>query len=519
METDMLRDETAPADIPGLVAQARAAYQQNRIKECLALTKAALLVDPGNMAALEMQSAVRFDMQRDLSDARALIEESRNKPEAQKYRKAAEIILLKALYLDPDSEGAKTLLSSIRTASDTPVAFSSPSASAPYAPAVPPAAVEYTAPAPPPPVVVAAPPVPPLPPPPKPEPPVETPIVFAPQVAREPIRVVVDEPFDDPFVEETPVVHSQPAVASVDAKPYIYEEPSVSLPAAARIEPIASANVMQPGISVQEPIPFTVGTSYIEKPGYMKSGKKKEGRSNYAVPLTIVAIVLIAGGLFLARHKFGTNAAASTTSESSSNATERPLPKPGVYTSPSTASAPAPTVSTVGSSTPAKPPLSVANIPPAVPALPAPTPVPAVNAKTPPATAPVNGSLAVSSAVAAEIYQGDKHLGSTPTTLQLPAGNQTLEYRHADLRTVVTHVIKAKETTTALVTFDAIVQLNARPWATVSIEGSPRMALGQTPLSDVRLPVGSVLVFENPNFPSKSHKIVASDKAIQMVFP
>src|SRR4249920_2904535 len=119
MDTDMLRDEsTAPADIPGLVAQARAAYQQNRIKECLALTKAALLVDPGNSAALEIQSAVRFDMQRDLSDARALIEESRNKPNAQKFRKAAEIILLKALYLDPDSEGAKTLLASIRTSSE-----------------------------------------------------------------------------------------------------------------------------------------------------------------------------------------------------------------------------------------------------------------------------------------------------------------------------------------------------------------------------------------------------------------
>jgi tetratricopeptide (TPR) repeat protein len=147
MDTDMLRDEsTAPADIPGLVAQARTAYQQNRIKECLALTKAALLVDPGNSAALEMQSAVRFDMQRDLSDARALIEESRNKPEAQKYRKAAEIILLKALYLDPDSEGAKTLLSTIRLASDSstsptisvpeaPVSYAPPIVSAPPTPA------------------------------------------------------------------------------------------------------------------------------------------------------------------------------------------------------------------------------------------------------------------------------------------------------------------------------------------------------------------------------------------------
>jgi tetratricopeptide (TPR) repeat protein len=138
MDTDMLKDaSTAPADIPGLVAQARAAYQQNRIKECLALTKAALLVDPGNTAALEMQSAVRFDMQRDLSDARALLEESRNKPEAQKYRKAAEIILLKALYLDPDSEGAKTLLSSIRSVSEAQPTSAAAPALAPAAAAAP----------------------------------------------------------------------------------------------------------------------------------------------------------------------------------------------------------------------------------------------------------------------------------------------------------------------------------------------------------------------------------------------
>jgi len=515
----MLRDEsTAPADIPGLVAQARAAYQQNRIKECLALTKAALLVDPGNTAALEMQSAVRFDMQRDLSDARALIEESRNKPEAQKYRKAAEIILLKALYLDPDSEGAKTLLSSIRLASDSPTTFSPASAGLTFTPPAPSTPVEYSAPAPPLPVAVAPPPVESIPTPVKQEPPAPTPIVFAPQPVREPTPVVIDEPFDDPFLKETPAVFAPPAPPAIEEKPYAYEEPAASLSSASRIEPIASANVMQPGISVQEPIPFTVGTSYIEKPGYMKSGKKKEGRSSYAVPITLVAVAVIAGGLFLAKQKLGTNAAAST-SDASPNVTERPAPKPGSYSTASATTAPAPTVSTAGNSTPTKSTPSATNVPPAVPDLPAATPVSNANTKTPPVTVPANGSLAVSSAVAAEIYQGSKYLGSTPTTLQLPAGNQTLEYRHADLRTVVTHVIKAKETTTALVVFDAIVQLNARPWATVSIEGSPRMALGQTPLSDVRLPVGSILVFENPNFPSKSHKIVASDKAIQMVFP
>src|SRR5436190_132698 len=144
MDTDKNREESNATDIPGLIAQARAAYQQNRIKECLALTKAALLVDPGNAAAIEIQSSVRFDMQRDLSDARALIEESRNKPEAPKYRKAAEIILLKALYLDPDSEGAKTLLSSIRSVSETP----SISAPAPV-PAAQPAQAVQSAPLPP----------------------------------------------------------------------------------------------------------------------------------------------------------------------------------------------------------------------------------------------------------------------------------------------------------------------------------------------------------------------------------
>src|SRR6267154_577670 len=123
MDTDTLKVEsTAPADIPGMIFQARAAYQQTRIKECLALTKALLVIDPGNPAAIQLQTSIRADMQRDLSDARALIEESRNKPEAQKYRKAAEIILLKALYLDPDSEGAKTLLSSLRVASEPPTA-------------------------------------------------------------------------------------------------------------------------------------------------------------------------------------------------------------------------------------------------------------------------------------------------------------------------------------------------------------------------------------------------------------
>jgi hypothetical protein len=129
------------------------------------------------------------------------------------------------------------------------------------------------------------------------------------------------------------------------------------------------------------------------------------------------------------------------------------------------------------------------------------------------------GLLAVNSPISAQIYQGGRLLGETPTTLQLPAGAHTLEYRHGDLRTVMTHEIKSKETITALVSFDVTVQINARPWAQVFVDGTVRKPLGQTPLSSVRVPLGSVLAFENPDFPSKNHRVTEKDSSIQVVFP
>jgi hypothetical protein len=80
-------------------------------------------------------------------------------------------------------------------------------------------------------------------------------------------------------------------------------------------------------------------------------------------------------------------------------------------------------------------------------------------------------------------------------------------------------VVKANETTTALITFEIVVQINSRPWAQVYLDGAQRRALGQTPLSDVKVPIGRILVFENPNFPSKSYRITGKETAIQMVFP
>jgi hypothetical protein len=62
------------------------------------------------------------------------------------------------------------------------------------------------------------------------------------------------------------------------------------------------------------------------------------------------------------------------------------------------------------------------------------------------------------------------------------------------------------------------LQINAKPWAQVFLDGTTRRPLGQTPLSGVIVPVGSVLLFENPNFATKSYQVTEKDTAIQVDF-
>ena len=87
------------------------------------------------------------------------------------------------------------------------------------------------------------------------------------------------------------------------------------------------------------------------------------------------------------------------------------------------------------------------------------------------------------------------------------------------MKKVVTHFIRPNEMTTAMVTFDVPVQINAKPWAQVFIDGSTRQPLGQTPLSEVLVPIGGVLVFENPNFPGKTYRVKGTETEIRVTFP
>ena len=43
--------------------------------------------------------------------------------------------------------------------------------------------------------------------------------------------------------------------------------------------------------------------------------------------------------------------------------------------------------------------------------------------------------------------------------------------------------------------------------------------LGQTPMSNVRVPIGGILVFQNPKFPTKRYRVTGTESTIQIVFP
>jgi hypothetical protein len=94
-------------------------------------------------------------------------------------------------------------------------------------------------------------------------------------------------------------------------------------------------------------------------------------------------------------------------------------------------------------------------VPPPPPALPPPPPARAPITNAEPAAVPrANGFLAISSPFPVDIYINDRHVGSTPATLELPAGPQTLEYRYNGLSKTMVHVIESKQTTRASITFE-----------------------------------------------------------------
>jgi hypothetical protein len=388
-------------DLSRLVARAKEAFEQKRLKNCLTMTKILLQADPGNDDALALASAIETAIQEDLRNARALLDNAQFQDKPQVFARGAEIILARVLNVDPENEEAKLLRSIIKIRLSEVVSR---------------------------PVVVTE----------------------ALEALPEPL---VDLP--DPPEVELPIS----AAAATDSSAVEEADPE---PAEARF-----SNVVQQGARLAIPIAL-------------------------AVLIAVVIGVMLSGWL-------------KPQLKSIASSPVKPAEPADAY--------PRANTNVVQPSTPI-PPLkqnTVQAIAAASVVLPKPPRTPVV--------ANATGTLALNSALPAEIYMGDKYLGSTPTTLNLPAGTHTLEYRHQNLRKVVSHVVSASETTPARITFEMRVQINARPWAQVFIEGAEKQSLGQTPLSGVVVPAGSTLVFENPNFPGKSYRVTGTETAIQVVFP
>ena len=229
--------------------------------------------------------------------------------------------------------------------------------------------------------------------------------------------------------------------------------------------------------------------------------------------LFVAAAIIVVGVVLLSIPKFKTNTkpAQSSLVALASSDDPRPALSPDIQPPPveTPIAAPPDTVSPV---LPSRAPAAV------------PMPVAATTLRTATAVPDVpvvagTGILAVSSTTSVDIYEGAAYLGSVPVSLELSAGEHTLEYRHGNQRKLVTHVINRNETAKAMVVFEVTVQVNSKPWSEVFLEGVERKDLGQTPLSGVRVPIGSVLIFENPQFQAKRYRITGNETGIQVVFP
>jgi hypothetical protein len=239
------------------------------------------------------------------------------------------------------------------------------------------------------------------------------------------------------------------------------------------------------------------------------------------VALTLtVGILLFLLTSWLTHRQPASNAVANAAPLQNPNQALPPTPENSATTNTSVPTEPAPlpapptpaaTAKETASTTATKPPQDLASKA-------TPTSTPSANAAKPPVPA-ATGTLTITSSVPAEIFEGNRRLGSTPATLQLSAGAHQIEYRYEDLRKTVSYVIRTNETATSAISFDVTLPINARPWAQVFLDDGQRKALGQTPLTGVQVPVGGVLIFENPNFSGKTYRVTGKESAIQIIFP
>ena len=111
-----------------------------------------------------------------------------------------------------------------------------------------------------------------------------------------------------------------------------------------------------------------------------------------------------------------------------------------------------------------------------------------------------------------QVFEGGALVGTTAGPIALDAGDHDLEIVNDAVGLRVRQRVSVKPgalTTVPLAVPNGRVNINAAPWASVSIDGN---AAGETPLANVSLPVGShEFLFRHPQFGEQ--RLVAIVKA------
>lgn len=130
----------------------------------------------------------------------------------------------------------------------------------------------------------------------------------------------------------------------------------------------------------------------------------------------------------------------------------------------------------------------------------------------PKTASPSAGFFAVTSPFDIRVLEGDAVVGGGRSTrIMIPTGKHTFSFvsealQYQETRSV--EIVAGKTVTLKLDAPNAAVSANARPWADVLVDG---VSVGQTPISNLALPIGSHdVVFRNPQLGERRQTVVVT---------
>ena len=131
----------------------------------------------------------------------------------------------------------------------------------------------------------------------------------------------------------------------------------------------------------------------------------------------------------------------------------------------------------------------------------------------PKAAGPIGGWLSVSAPFDLQVVEHDEVIASGSSKIMVAAGRHDIVLTNAALGYQESRRVEVTAGQTTAIRIDApaaTINVNARPWADVAIDGTD---LGQTPISNASVSVGShQLVFRHPQFGERRETVLVTVK-------